>query len=76
MINDNDNILVDYSNWIFFAEGGKHILCRDKRYSKYLLRLRKIDINDNYNDNDNIIDNIDLDNESNIKHIKEAYIIY
>jgi len=58
IVNDDDsgddNRLGSYSNWIFFAEGGRHILCRDNRHNRYLLRLRKIDINDDDNDDDSM----------------------
>lgn len=65
-----DNNINNSSNWIYFAEGGRHIICRDNRINnddsnnicRYLLRLRKIenDTNDNEDDDDRkrILNNI------------------
>jgi hypothetical protein len=61
IVNDDDgddDRLGSYSNWIFFAEGGRHILCRNSCHNRYLLRLRKIDINTNDDDDDNDDDSI------------------
>ena len=61
IVNDDDgddDRLGSYSNWIFFAEGGRHILCRNSCHNRYLLRLRKIDINTNDDDDHDSIKRI------------------